>query len=280
MKQPDISIIIANYNNGNFFGDCYTSLINQTMTDWEAIVIDDCSTDDSIPVIQSHIKDDPRFTLLKNERNIGYQRTLIKGISLSQAPIFARLDPDDALAPQAIQTSLKAHQAHPHVGLVYSNFIFCDEMLKPQTVHKGQQIDSFDTSYLNFNGEISHFTSFKKNVYQLTSGIDPFIKRAEDKDIYMKMCEVAPVKYIDEDLYLYRVHQQGVSTTINWEKALFWHWVALIKMAERRGVDIEDLFVENYISRENMENKLKNIKKSKWARIGAKLGLFKAYHKF
>src|SRR5690606_31767280 len=203
-------------------------------------------------------------------------QTLIKGIELSQTALFARLDPDDALAPRAIEVALKAHADYPEVGLVYSNFTFCDEDLNPVSVHKGVQINNLDEKYLNFKGEISHFSSFKKDIYLRTTGIDTFIKRAEDKDIYMKMCEVGPVKHIDEDLYLYRVHQQGASSGLNVSRALFWHWVALIKMSERRGINIEDLFVDSFILKIEANEKLRRIKKSKWARLGHKLGLFKA----
>ncbi len=276
MVVPKISIIIANYNNGIFFPDCYDSLIKQTSSNWEAIIIDDCSSDNSIECIRSLIKDDVRFRLYINEKNRGYQNTLIKGIELSQTALFARLDPDDALAPRAIEISLKAHYDYPEVGLVYSNFTFCDEDLNPVSVHKGVQINNLDEKYLNFKGEISHFSSFKKDIYLRTTGIDTFIKRAEDKDIYMKMCEVAPVKHIDEDLYLYRVHQQGASSGSNVSRALFWHWVALIKMSERRGINIEDLFVDSFILKIEVNEKLRRIKKSKWARLGHKLGLFKA----
>ncbi len=92
------------------------------------------------------------------------------------------------------------------------------------------------------------------------------------------MCEVAPVKYIDEDLYLYRVHQNGISTTTNQEKAVFWHWVAMIKMSERRNISIEDLFLERYVPKSKYEQalyKLDRVKKSRWAKLGDKLGLFK-----
>ena len=277
MKNKKISIIIANYNNGDYFTDCYKSLINQTSDDWEAIIVDDCSTDHSVEIISQLIKDDPRFSFQCNEKNIGYQQTLLRGIALSKTPLFARLDPDDALAPAAVKSSIMAHADHPEVGLVYSNFVFCDENLKQGEVHKGRQIEDLNTSYFNFHGEISHFASFKRGIYDLTTGIDSFIKRAEDKDIYMKMCEVAPVKYIDENLYLYRVHEKGISNGDNREKALFWHWVALIKMAERRGLCIEDLFVQNYVPREVLSEKIRRFKKAKWAKLGAKLGLFKAY---
>lgn len=275
--MKSISILIANYNNGNYFRDCYQSLISQTNPNWEAIVIDDCSTDDSVQVIRNLISNDCRFHFYQNKVNKGYQRTILKGIQLSNHEIFARLDPDDALTSDAIELSLQTHNNNPEVGLVYSNLFVCDSNLKIKNKQSAKQIDELNIDYLNFKGEISHFASFKKNIYHLTTGIDPFIKRAEDKDIYMKMCEVAPVKHIDKELYLYRRHSGGISTNDNSDKALFWHWVALIKMAERRNINIEELFIEHYMQKGEYRDNIKRVQKSKWAKIGHKLGLFKAY---
>lgn len=284
MSSLSISILIANYNNGHFFKDCYRSLIEQTEQDWEAIVIDDASTDDSAVVIKALIGKDSRFRFFQNETNLGYQKTLVKAIGLSTATVFGRLDPDDVLEPRAIELSLKAHADSPQAGLVYSNFVFCDENLEPKSVHKGQTVTDLNRYYYNFGAEISHFATFKKSVYYQTSGIDVSNKKAEDKDLYMKMCEAAPVKYIDEDLYLYRVHDGGISTNANGDKAYFWHWVALIKMAERRHINIEDLFLEKMVRREVYDTEKEEhknlrtlLKKSRWLKLGAKLGLFKLY---
>lgn len=272
-----ISVLIANYNNGHFFKDCYESLMSQTEENWEAIIIDDCSTDNSVEVIKKMIENDKRFKFYQNEKNIGYQKTIIRGIELSTTKIFGRLDPDDALASTAIESSLYIHQQYTDIGLVYSNFIFCDENLSEIRVHKGKQVDDKN---IFLNGEISHFATFKKEIYLKTGGIDVSNKRAEDQDIYMKMIEVAPVKYIDKNLYKYRLHNCGASTNINIEKARFWHWVAIIKAAERRGINIENLFVENYIKRSEYnkeKHKIELLKKSRLLKILHKLGLFKAY---
>lgn len=281
MNNPEISIIIANFNNGHYFRDCYNSLIEQTETNWEAIIIDDCSTDNSFKVIEKIISNDKRFKLFKNDINFGYQKTLLIGLNHSNSSIFARLDPDDALQSNAIYKSISTHKQFPNVGLVYSNLVYCDEFLNPISVHKAKQIDSKDFKFLNLNGEISHFASFKKEYYNKTTGINPFIKRAEDQDIYLKMCEIAEVKHIDEELYLYRVHSSGASTNSNIEKAMFWHWVALIKAAERReGLEIESLFQTYYVSRteyNKLENKLKSLKNSRILKLLYKLGIFKFY---
>ncbi|WP_126653256.1 glycosyltransferase family 2 protein [Chryseobacterium aureum] len=274
------SVLIANYNNGHFFEKCIQSLVAQTETDWEAAILDDGSVDDSLEVIKKITGDDPRFKIHQNDRNRGIGYTKRKLIELAEAELCGFLDPDDALAPHALDIVIKTHRDYPEVGLVYSNLIFCDEHLHPKSVHKGKQITELDESYFNFNGEISHFATLKKRIYEKTSGIDQFLKIAEDKDWYMKMCEAAPVKYIDEDLYLYRIHNNGISTTKNTEKALYWHWVALIKMAERRNINIEDLFVQNYVPRNKYQyslDKLERIKNSRWAQLGNRLGLFKIF---
>ncbi|UOE38006.1 glycosyltransferase family 2 protein [Chryseobacterium oryzae] len=275
-REVKISIIIANYNNGHFFKDCYESLLAQTAKTWEAILIDDCSTDNSVEIITRLIKDDNRFRFYKNEKNLGYQSTLVKGIELSNTQIFGRLDPDDALMPDALQLSLDTHMKNPNVGLVYSNLIICDNQLKPISVQKGKQISSENF----FVGEISHFATFKKDIYAKTSGISINNKRAEDKDIYLKMCEVAPAFYIDADLYKYRIHGGGASTNQNIDKAYFWYWVALIKASERRDINIENLFLQEFVRRYQyniLQNKLSKIKKSRLLRLFNKLGLFKAY---
>ncbi|QLL56895.1 MULTISPECIES: glycosyltransferase family 2 protein [Empedobacter] len=272
----DLSIIIANYNNGHFFNDCYKSLINQTHKDFEVIIIDDCSTDNSIQVIEELVKGDSRFKLYKNEINLGYQKTLIKAIDLCTTNLFGRLDPDDALINTAIEKSIDAHIKNPSCGLVYSNTIHCDHMLKPLEVIKGKQI----TDLIFLNGEISHFATFKKKYYLETDGIDIHNKRAEDQDIYMKMCEVSQVFYLDEDLYLYRIHNNGASTNKNRNKALFWYWVAIIKAAERRNINVEDDFISNYVRMykyQDLYNKYNKLLNNRWIKLGFKLGLIKKY---
>ena len=293
-NAPKFSVLIANFNNGKFFEDCYKSLIAQTEKDWQAIVIDDCSTDDSAKVISQIIRNDARFRFYQNEENLGYQKSLIKAVELSEAEIFGRVDPDDALAPDALSIMIEAHHSFPEAGLIYSNFTICDEKLKPKKVREAKQITELYEKYYNFESEISHFATFKKSFYDLTSGFDPFNKRAEDKDIYMKMCEVAPVKHISQSLYLYRTHQGGTSSTTNEEKAMFWHFVALAKMAERRNLNIEELFVEKFVlrnlAREELEEKLDELQREHRANIEMvknsrliillnKLGLIKFYDK-
>ena len=278
-----ITVLIANYNNGRFFKECFDSLLSQTLTDWEAIILDDASTDNSLELIRNITEKDSRFKIFTNDSNKGIGFTKRKLIELSGSEICGFLDPDDALISTALETVFNVHIQNPEVGLVYSNFVYCDDQLNKVRVHKAAQITALDEKYLNFNAEITSFATLKKTVYNKTSGIDPYLKIAEDKDWYMKMCEVAPVKYIDEDLYLYRVHKGGISNKSE-DQAAFWHWVALIKMAERRGINIEEQFLESYVLRRKYDKEVthntnlkKQIKNSRWVKLGNMLGLCKFY---
>lgn len=282
-SKAKISILIANYNNGHFFVEAYHSLVNQTCTQWEAVVIDDASTDDSAEIIENLIFGDKRFRFYQNKKNEGYQRTIIRAIELSQAEIFGRLDPDDVLHPKALELSLKEHENHPEVGLVYSDVFICDENLRILYHHESCQVETLNEKYYLLAGEIGAFATFKKVLYHLAGGIDPSIKRAEDIDLYIKMCETAPVKRIPQPLYYYRILNNSLSKGENGERSYFWHFVSLINMAERRKLNIEDLFVEHFIEREKLipysirrNNLLKLVKSSTilskmWLKTGREL---------
>ena len=273
MSLPSLSILIANYNNARFLGTCLQSLARQTCTDWEAVILDDGSTDDSVTVIRQLIQGDGRFKFFQNPRNMNAGYTKRRLVELSAGDVFAFLDPDDALEPHALELMRQHHAALPETGLIYSNFTYCDANLLPQSVHRARQVTALDSSYYNFQGEIAHFATFKRRFYAKTTGIDPFNRIAHDKDLYLKMCEVAPVKHVDEALYLYRLHSGGISTANNAERAAFWHWVALIKMAERRGVSIEQDFLAYYLPRE----KVTPLKQSRLLRLLHRLGFVRAY---
>ena len=71
MKNPLFSILIANYNNGKYFEDCYKSIIAQTYTNWEVIIVVDGSIDDSVALIKKNIGEDSRFKFYENSINHG-----------------------------------------------------------------------------------------------------------------------------------------------------------------------------------------------------------------
>ena len=135
------SVLIANYNNGKFFKECYDSIIAQDYKNWEAIILDDASTDDSLEVIKKITGNDERFKIYRNEENSGVGITKSKLIELAEGDICGFVDPDDAITSNALSSSIKIFQKQRDVVLTYSKFAKCDENLKILEVPKiAQQV--------------------------------------------------------------------------------------------------------------------------------------------
>ncbi|GBE36038.1 chondroitin synthase [bacterium BMS3Bbin07] len=196
---------MASYNNGQFIGRAIESVINQTFKEWELVIVDDSSTDKSVEIIKTYLSD-RRVRFFKNSRNIGYIGTLRRLINESRAEILGIFDSDDALKENALEKMYEAHVKNRDCGFIYSNFVFCDEDLKP--VKKG-----FCTALPQIPGRktilrydiVGPFRTFKKEAYLRTQGYDDSILYAEDKDLTLKMEEVTGFYYVDEVLYFYRV---------------------------------------------------------------------------
>jgi glycosyltransferase involved in cell wall biosynthesis len=206
-----ISLLIANYNNGKYFRDCYDSIISQSYENWEVIIVDDCSTDNSVQLIKELIKDDIRFKLYQNETNKGCGYTKRKCADLSTGDFCAFLDPDDALYYYSLECSMDEFQKTNKIVATYSQLIFCDEQLNPREVFS--KIKQINNSIFFFNSpiQLSAFFVFKKEAYLQTCGINPDLKNAVDQDLYLKLLEVGDAKFIDEVLYKYRLHANGIS---------------------------------------------------------------------
>ena len=280
MNNPLFSILIAQYNNGKYFEDCYKSIMAQTYIRWEAIIVDDGSTDDSIELMKKLIGDDSRFKIFINEENKGCGFTKRKCVELATGEICGFLDPDDALSETALQEMVQKHVELSALALVYSNFTYCDEKFIEQKLHVQNQVMDFLPDFFNLGGVISHFATFKTSYYKKTSGIDAFLQRAVDQDLYLKLYEVGEVLYLNMNLYKYRVHDAGISTKWNARKAKYWHWVVMIEAARRRNLNIENLFVieETIPFREKaLEKELSTYNKSIIFKALRKIGLFKLF---
>lgn len=210
------SVLIANYNNGKFFKTCFESIIAQTHNDWEAIILDDSSTDDSLVVIRSLIKDDSRFKIYENAENSGVGITKSKLIELANGDICGFVDPDDAITPNALASSIKVFEKKNDVVLTYTKFAKCDENLKQISITKSaDQVINNCSYFFNCPVNIVHFVSFRKYVYEQTEKMNTTMKIAEDQDLYLKMYEKGKVKFINEVNYLYRLHSGGISQNDN-----------------------------------------------------------------
>jgi glycosyltransferase involved in cell wall biosynthesis len=239
---PLFSVLVANYNNGKYLVHAINSVKEQTYKNWEIIIVDDASTDNSKEIYKLY-NNDNRIKVFYNDRNYGCGFTVERCIKMSKGELCGRLDPDDVLLPTALEDMVKGHLEHYDASMIYSKLIFCDNNLNKLYVFTTNHEEIVRSDYLHVNSGVSHFVSFKKLYYNKTEGIDIHFKRAVDQDMFYKLEEVGKLYCIDKPHYLYRVHANGISTGNNVYKALFWHIKAIDAACRRRKIieDAEDI---------------------------------------
>jgi len=199
--KPKLSILMANYNNENYIAEAIESVLKQTFLDWELVVIDDGSTDNSVGIIKKYLND-KRIQFFQNKENIGKIATLKKLVKYSTADIVGILDSDDTLRENALQEIIKAYIEHPECGFIYSQFEFCDKDLN--SIKRGL-CKKMPPGRSNLHEIYTvALRTFKKKEYYKTSGYDNEILYAEDKDIILKLEEVTKFYFVDKVLYKYR----------------------------------------------------------------------------
>lgn len=204
------SILIAHYNNFEYFKDCYQSIIHQTYQDFEVIILDDCSTDDSYEKVKNWVKNDLRFKVFQNEENKGVGYTKAKLIELATGDICGFLDPDDALIHNALEISIKAYE-NKDIIATYSQFYLCNSHLEIQKIFPNtRKIKNGNPIFLNINFEVAHFFTFRKSAYLQIEKMQDY-RIAEDQDLYLKLYEKGDFAYIPRPLLLYRLHDKGLS---------------------------------------------------------------------
>lgn len=229
------SILIANYNNGKYFKECYDSIMAQEYENWEAVILDDASTDDSVSVIKNIIGDDSRFRVLENAENSGVGITKSKLIELAEGDICGFVDPDDAITPTAISSSIECFQKN-EVVLTYSIFMSCDENLQPLSPFGTRQVKNNDCCFFNYPIQIAHFVCFDRKIYLQTEKMNTAMKISEDQDLYLKMYEKGKVKFINEVNYLYRLHSGGISQNDNKPKSYEYFAKVIFNAMKRRNL--------------------------------------------
>lgn len=224
------SILIAHYNNWHYFLECYKSIQKQTYQNFEIIIVDDCSTDNSFQKFEELAQTNPQIKLYRNSENKGVGYTKKRCVELASGGICGFVDPDDALVENALEMSVLQYDNYPQIGATYSQIMWCDDDLEPIRIFKrSRKIKNNYLYFFNINNEVSHFFTFKKIYYDSTIGINESLTSAVDFDMYLKLYEKCSFQFIRKPLYLYRQHEKGVSqdpskkakTYHNWNKVLF-----------------------------------------------------------
>lgn len=201
-----VSIIMPSWNTGKFIDRSIESVIKQTYTNWELIIVDDCSTDNTDEVLSNY--KDSRIRYFKNEMNCGAALTRNKALREAQGKWIAFLDSDDLWYPTKLEHQIEFMTANGF-DFSYHNFEKINEFDKLlNIIVSGPKIVSKKKMYhYGYPGCLTFM--YNSNVMGLIQIDD--IKKNNDYAILLKLCKNADCYLLDENLAQYRVRKKSIS---------------------------------------------------------------------
>jgi len=209
MTTPLITVLMPAYNAAEYLNEAIESIINQTFTDFEFLIIDDGSSDNSIDIIKSY--NDKRIRLIENGENIKLIATLNKGINLSRGKYIARMDSDDISFPERLQKQFEYMESHPDIGALGTAFISFGENVYSETVYPADDFD-IRTGML-YKMQLCHPSAIiRKSVLIDNNIIFSFdFPHAEDYEFFYRVSRVSKLANLTDLLYKRRIHNKQVS---------------------------------------------------------------------
>ena len=205
--MPLVSVIIPAYNSGPYLDEAVRSVIAQTFTDWECIVVDDGSTEDLSRVE----KMDSRVRLIR-QPNRGVSAARNNGILATSSEYVAFLDHDDLWFPGKLEKQAAILAADPAVGLCYTGFDIMDKDGLRVGPGWGGNCKNYCDALRDAAGSVASFTMVRRALFAATGLFDPLFPLVQDYDLNLRFARVCKLHFVPEILGYYRRHAGNASS--------------------------------------------------------------------
>lgn len=211
MRAPRVSVVMTTYNAGRYVRDTIDSILSQTFTDFEFIIIDDCSNDDTVLIIESYR--DPRIRLIRNLENKGISATRNIGIDAARGDYLAALDHDDLSLPERLARQVAFLDSHPRAVLVGTAAKLLENgrirnYYTPVTEPHLLRWTLFTRCPLIHSSICVRVKTLREYGLQYRQEYH----YAEDFDLYHRLAEIGDLACLPERLTIYREHGDNAST--------------------------------------------------------------------
>lgn len=201
---PQVSILMPVHNTAPYLREAMDSMLSQTFTDFELIVLNDCSPDNAEEILDTYI--DPRIVRYTGEKNVGLSNVLNIGIEMARGKYIARMDSDDISLPNRLQVQVDYLETHPEVDLVSVGMqlfgVRNDVWIRERNPEK-VKIEALFHSPVLHASSVWRKDSFERNGLRFRQEMVP----AEDYDLWTRAL-VKGLKLVNlpDVLYKYRIH--------------------------------------------------------------------------
>jgi glycosyltransferase involved in cell wall biosynthesis len=212
MKEPKISLVMPIYNSEKFLDESIESILNQTFQDFELVLVNDKSTDNSLRIIKEYMKKDKRIKLINNKENLGSVKSRNKGLKVAKGKYVAVLDSDDISLSKRFKIQHDYLEKNPHIFLVGSSAIYIGE--KGKEIRRFRKYDNYKILGWRFfkSCGMIHSTVMFRNTPDVSYNEE--FKSAHDYNFYLDiLAQGKNITNIPLFLIKHRVHQGSAHTT-------------------------------------------------------------------
>ena len=209
-NNPLVSVLIATYNSVDFVEDTVRSIMNQTYTNIEIVIVDDASTDGTMKILEKLSKEDKRIKLSQNKKNLGITGNMNNGILKCTGKYIAILDGDDWAYPYRLEEQVKLMEKDEEVVLCSGYMDICDEDLNVQTTRKYPLKDTEIRKVMVKYNPISHPSSmWRKDSLLKTDLYSKNFPICRDYDLIVRISEFGKYENVPKSLIKYRVRKES-----------------------------------------------------------------------
>lgn len=206
---PLVSVVMSVYNGEKYLREAIDSILSQTFTDFEFIIINDGSTDDTLKIIKSY--KDPRIVLISRE-NKGLVVSLNDGIKKAKGKYIARQDDDDVSLPNRLEKQLSYIDSRESIVLVSSAFaMFSKNPDKPFATHYLIDDDSLLKRIINVKNPFAHGATLYRRESVIKVGLYRDVGPVEDYDLWIRLMGTGEFKFVNKVLYCWRINPTGIT---------------------------------------------------------------------
>jgi glycosyltransferase involved in cell wall biosynthesis len=237
--MPELSVSMPTHNAGRFIGEAIESVLAQEGVDFELLIVNDGSTDNTLDVIQTYL--DTRIRLFTNTRKRGIACCHNRVIAESQSPYIAHVDSDDIVAPGALQKVLEAIKVDDSIGQVHCHFYDIDEFgkiseedcrVRRQKFQKSRPLNmDYRYKILVSGNVINHLRTYKKEIFQTLGTFNENLKRGIDLEMAIRIVDKFRIQLVPEYLYYYRIHSANTTRKRRFQR--FWYLLERYWMCRR-----------------------------------------------
>jgi glycosyltransferase involved in cell wall biosynthesis len=223
MDNLKISVIMSVYNGEKYLKEAIESILSQTFTDFEFIIVDDGSTDSSLAIIKSY--NDERIKIINNEGNIGLTKSLNKALNEARGEYIARQDADDISLPNRFEEQLKFLEKHSEVVLLGTFAYSIDK--KGKIVGKRIVLAKPRLKDILKENPFNHGSvMFKKEIVNQLGNYNELIRYSQDYEFWIRIAKHYDVRNLTQLLYKLRSHDSNIRLT-NLEESTLHHLLVL-----------------------------------------------------